>query len=144
MVQDQLEVMTSSGMEIMPAERADEIIHQSEAAKAKIFLVTGETECFQFIAKIDYQEDYQLVSNHVKVMNQKICRGEYIDFSKLLPKDHILSEEDKRLELLVKQGCTFCNPVSEMVMINGYNYWEPRFFCIYSTHESTSTDPWSL
>ena len=114
-----------------PEQRADEVIRQAESAKARIFPTTGESlDKFHSIVKID--QKYQLVGSHLDdALKEKIAWGEYIDFGKLLLKDHILAEEDERLELIIKQGKTFWSPVSESVAINGYNRWEQAFH-IYS------------
>ena len=73
-------------------------------------------------------QDYLLVSNHVdQVTQQKIIRGEYVDFGKLLPKDKVLMEEDGRMELIVRNGKTFWSLVSETVIINNFSKWEQAF-----------------
>ena len=91
-----------------------------ENAKARIFPNTGmvSTPC-TFTVKID--KDYLAVGAHIDYPTKdKIIRGEYIDFGKLLPQDRILAEEDSHLELIVKNGRTFRMPVSESVAINGF------------------------
>ena len=60
-------------------------------------------------------------------MQEKIRHGEYVDFSKLLPKDHITVEEDSRMELVVKNGQTYWTPMSEVVVINCFSRWEQAF-----------------
>ena len=89
-----------------------------EAAKVCIMPTNpGRDDNFEFIAKID--EDYLVVGGHVdQVTQNKIIRGEYMDFGKLLPRDKIVAEEDGRLELVVRNGKTFWMPVSETVAIN--------------------------
>ena len=85
-----------------------ELSGEDEMAKAKIFNSTGEQLSilqkpirFDSIAQMD--QDYLLVGNHVdKGTQTKIIQGEYVDFGKLLPKDKVLSEEDGRMELVVK------------------------------------------
>ena len=50
-------------------------------------------QSFQFIAEMD--QDYLTVGNHVDKMTQeKIQNNKYVDFSKLIPKDKLLMEED--------------------------------------------------
>ena len=116
-----------------PEEQARRAIRDAEGKKAKIFPTTGESvlpDNFNSIVKIDH--DYQLVGSHIhQTTREKIARGKYVDFGKLLPKDRILAEEDDCLELVIKQGRTFWSPVSESVTINGYNRWE-QAFRIYS------------
>ena len=118
--------------ELSPEERADQLICEVEMAKAKIFPLPGNDNLpnFQFITKID--QDYLMVGNHVdEVTRQKIVRGEYIDFGKLLSKDRILTEEDGRMELIMKNGRTYWSPISDAVTINGFARWE-QAFRIYS------------
>ena len=81
---------------------------------------------FEFIAKVD--QEYLVIGSHVDELTQsKIIQGEYIDFSKLIPRDKILAEEDSRLELVIKNGRTFWSPVSETVTINCFSRWEQAF-----------------
>ena len=117
-----------------PEDKAQQIVRDAEASKARIFNRPGEdliasdlggTTTFVNIAQID--QDYLLVGNHVEVTQSKIIRGEYIDFGKLLPKDKVLVEEDGRMELIMKNGKTFWSPVSESIAINSYIKWEQAF-----------------
>ena len=86
---------------------------------------------FEFVAKVD--QDYLVIGGHIDDVTQgKIIRGEYIDFSKLIPRDKIISEEDNRLKLVVKNGRTFWAPVSESVSIKSFSHWE-QAFRIFST-----------
>ena len=81
---------------------------------------------FEFVAKID--QDYLSVGSHVdQVTQEKIKRGEYVDFSKLLPKDKVVVEEDSRLELVIRNGQTYWSPVSESIYINSFSKWEQAF-----------------
>ena len=74
--------------------------------------VRGRVNDYQFIAQID--EDYLLIGGHLdETIQNKIVKGEYVDFGKLLPKDRILVEEDGRMEMVVKEGRTFWVPVAE-------------------------------
>ena len=57
----------------------------------------------------------------------KIQKGEYIDFSKLIPRDKVVVEEDSRLELVVRNGRTFWTPVTPGVTINNFQRWEQAF-----------------
>ena len=71
---DQLQVLSAK-------EKTDQIIKDAEAAKAKIFPPKGESmDNFEFVAEID--QDYLSVGSHVdQVTQEKIKRGEYVDFS---------------------------------------------------------------
>ena len=114
----------------MGRERTDQVIKDAEAAKAKIFPPKGKALCqmgiFEFVAKID--QDYLSLGSHVDQLTQeKIKKGEYVDFSKLLPKDRVLVEEDSRMELVIRNGQTFWTPVSEAIAINSFSKWEQAF-----------------
>ena len=87
---------------------------------------TGESTFCDIIAQAD--REYEVVGYHIDEITQnKIVKGEYVDFSKLLPRDHILNEEDGRMELIVHNGKTFWSPVAEPVTINGFSKWEQAF-----------------
>ena len=107
-------------------EKAAKFLANCEAKKAKMYTTnTGKNNC-DITARID--DDYQLVGAHLDDnMCQKIGRGEYVDFGKLLPKDRIVSEEDGRMELVIKNGKTFWMPVTESVNINNFSRWEQAF-----------------
>ena len=83
-------------------ERAEEVVHEAEAARARIFDIQGkkaditylndkfgkldETTNFMHLAMVD--ENYLLVAAHLEEgLQKRIIRGEYIDFGKLLPRD---------------------------------------------------------
>ena len=73
-------------------------------------------------------EDYLVVGAHIDELTKaKIVKGEYVDFSKLLPRDRIATEEDGRMELIIKNGKTYWTPVTETVSINGFSKWEKAF-----------------
>ena len=106
-----------------PKEKALRMVREAESTKARMFPPTGESpsaNSFELIAKVD--QNYEIVSNHIEQSVQdRIVNGEYIDFGKLLSKDHVLAEEDNHLELIVKNGKMFWAPVSKMVTINCFN-----------------------
>ena len=121
---DRSEVAPYSPAPPMGRERTDQVIKDATAAKAKIFPPKGKALCqtgnFKFVAKID--QDYLSVGSHVDQLTQeKIKKGKYIDFSKLLPKDRVLLEEDSRMELVIRNGQTFWTPVSESIAINSFS-----------------------
>ena len=75
--------------------RAEQMIRDSEASKARIHSVPGN----KVASEID--EEYILIGSHVdELTRQKIGNGEYVDFSKLIPKDKIQCEEDHRMEIV--------------------------------------------
>ena len=127
-----------------PSHKARKIVLEAEKGKAARIPKTGIAYTFNPLhvtAKID--EDYQVIGAHIyETTKVKIIHGEYVDFGKLLPKDRILSEEDNRLELVVKNGKTFWMPVSETVSINGFSKWE-QAFRIYSNIYMNQYPHWS-
>ena len=82
------------------------------------------------VSSID--EDYLVVGGHLdESMQAKIKIGEYVDFGKLLPRDKILSDNESRMELVIKNGKTYWSPVSDSIVINGFSRWE-QVFRIYT------------
>ena len=116
---------------LTPEEKAERLIREAENAKAKIFAPQGKgildkRQNFEFTAKID--EEYSIVGAHVNTATQqKIIKGDYVDFGKLLPRDKIAVEEDSRFELVMRNGRTFWSPVSDSVSINSFSKWEQAF-----------------
>ena len=120
-------------------ECTNQVIKDVEAAKTRIFPPAGKDN-FQFsrvnqkksnelTAHID--DDYLVIGSHIDEMIQlKIVKGEYIDFSKLIPCDKIVND-DTRLELVMKNGHTFWSPVADSITINSFAHWE-QAFRIYS------------
>ena len=116
-------------------ELADEMIKENERRKAHLYSVPGKgishslvTSPVSDVSQID--QDYQMLDSHIdESVKVKIQSMEYIDFSKLICKSRVLTEEDNRMEIVSKIGMTFLSPVSdrEMVQINGYNKWEQAF-----------------
>ena len=99
----QVTTMDQEPERMSPKETAEMKIREAEVAKARIFLPKGkgkiefEQPNFKFIAQMD--RDYLVVGSHVdEATQEKIQKGSYIDFSKLIPKDRILTEGDNRLE----------------------------------------------
>ena len=79
-------------------------------------------------------EEYLVIGGHVdSVLQQRIVEMDYIDFSRLLPKDKISKVEDHRYELVVRGGSTFFAPVSDRdaTTISNFSKWE-QAFRIYS------------
>ena len=143
---DKPQPSTSRWEESDPEEQAADLIRCSEQQKATTFPPTGEIikfstdrDRFAFVAHMD--QDYTVVGAHVDdSTQQKIANGQYVDFSKLLPKDKILAEEEgNHMELVIKQGKTYWMPVSETSTINNFNKWE-QAFRVYS-NIYTRTNP---
>ena len=128
-------------------ERVQDMVRQAEAAKAKLFTTPGKhilSNASQFLspsAVID--EGYFVVGAHLDdSMIEKIGKGEYVDFGKLLPKDKVLAEDDCRFEMILKNGRTFWCLVGNSVNINSYAKWEQAFrvfsniYCKANPHRS--------
>ena len=113
-----------------PEEISEEMIREAETHKAVLFPPKGNQfplsqNQFQFIAQID--QDYLVVGSHVdESMQDKIVKGQYIDFSKLIPRDKVLSNEEK-LELVIKNSKTYWSPVGDSITINSFARWEQVF-----------------
>ena len=84
----------------------------------------------QFFHSTMVDENFLLVAAHVdEVTQNKIKNGEYVNFSKLLPRDRVLAEEETRLQLIQKNGHTYWVPeaYSNTVPINSFARWEQAF-----------------
>ena len=111
-----------------PEERANQLVKEAEAAKARIRPTTGKHKLNT--AQID--ENYIVVGNHLDTLTtEKIERGEYVDFGKLVPKDRVMVQEDQRLEMVIRGGKTFYVPVSDSTEITSFSRWE-QAFTVYS------------
>ena len=79
--------------------------------------------------------NYLMVGNNLDVtLQEKIKRGEYVDFALLLTRDRSMHEHDHQMELINKGGQTFFVPVADHEvagMINNIHKWE-QAFRIYS------------
>ena len=108
-----------------PEEKVQGMIRQAENAKARIFSTPGNKNTAQDFelngnllspsAVID--EGYFVVGAHLDENTiNKIGKGEYVNFGKLLPKDKVTAEEDgNRLEMIVKNGKMFWVPAANIV-----------------------------
>ena len=101
----------------------------AENNKATLFPRTGNDVFNNFRTTAMMDEEYLVIGSHIDVtVQEKIINGEYIDFGKLIPKDRVVSsEEDNRLELVIRNGKTFWLPVTESVQINSFSKWEQAF-----------------
>ena len=120
-------------------EKARQMIRQAEAAKATMYEVSGENNLFsgnELFHSVLVDEDYSIIGNHLdESTKQKIIEGAYVDFVKLIPRERInVTEDQKRMEIVVRNGQTFFQPVAERenVSINSINKWE-QAFRVYST-----------
>ena len=90
-------------------EKAERMIREAEEAKTKLFALTGKINRsdYKFTAEID--EDYSVIGGHVDGnLQQKIIKGEYVDFGRLIPRDRLINEDESdRYELTMRNGKTF-------------------------------------
>ena len=110
--------------------RAEEMICQAEATKAKMYDVPGKSQEYLINAIAD--EGYSVVAAHLDdATKQRIENDEFVDFAKLIPKDRVIAMADSNLmEMLVnKEGRTFWSPISDRdkTAINSYQKWEVAF-----------------
>ena len=69
-----------------------------------------------------------VVGSHVDVsLVEKIQKGDYVDFGKLIPKDRVMAIEDSRMDVVIRNGRTFWVPVNDSTTINNFNKWEQAF-----------------
>ena len=118
---------------------ADDLIKEAERAKAKMYEVPGKkphkfiskTHAFIHSALVD--QNYLTVAAHVnKPLKEKIQNFEYVDFSKLLPRDKLAEEEDDRLVWINKGGYPVMVPAADRESqggggITSLNKWDQAF-----------------
>ena len=82
---------------LTPEEKAEHLIKEAEAAKARIFTTPGkDSDLNKQFHSVLVDEDYLLVASHVDSnMYNRIIQGDYVDFSKLIPRDKVLQEDDQ-------------------------------------------------
>ena len=126
-------------MDPTPEEYTNMMLRRAESGKTKSFpkpgMETNFIDCIpnnckekcRISAQMD--EDYLVVGGHVdETTKGKIIKGEYIDFSKLIPRDKVMIEEESRMELVVKDGKAYwAPPTGDAVSINNFNKWEQAF-----------------
>ena len=75
-------------------------------------------------------EEYAIVGAHIyENLKRKIISGDYVDFARLIPRDRVSMEADKRLEIVSRNGQTFFQPMvkREGVGINNIFRWDQAF-----------------
>ena len=115
-------------------EKTHQMVIQAENAKARLLHKTGgnlnllsDGNQIKFTSAM-MDKDYLVIGGHVDESTRaKIVKGEYIDFGKLLPRDRVLTDDESKLELVIKNGKTFWVPTSESVSINNFSRWEQAF-----------------
>ena len=101
--------------ELMPEKKSEKMIKDAEEAKIRILQAPGKAQIlspnFDQTDKADrlyssiIDEEYMVLTNHVdKLTQERIQNGEYVDLSKLIPKDKVLVEDDNRMQLVIRNG----------------------------------------
>ena len=135
-----------TGRDPTPEDRAQEVVRQAELAKGKNFPTPGETDpsnlvhfqndqqqynvdvCNSYVHSAMVDEHYQLVGSHVDpTVREKISKGDYVDFGKLIPRDRLQSEEEDAYRLIFKGGQQFWAPATNRTIINSFSRWEQAF-----------------
>ena len=134
--------MTASNKEVRNTghEQADEIIHEAEASKARILATQGNchrrlsllnryngNSAMQHSSLVD--ENYMSIGGNIDVtLRDKIVRGDYVDFSRLLPRVKQACDEN-RLELINRGGQTYFVLANrdQNGTINNFHKWEQAF-----------------
>ena len=74
--------------------------------------------------------NYIIMGGHLdQAIQDKIKKGEYVDFARLLPRDRVV-QDDHRMELINKGGQTYFVPVIDRDsagVINSFTKWEQAF-----------------
>ena len=131
-------------------DRAMQAIRDAETSKARIYDVAGN-DCVhdiqdksrqgeshrewdelksKFAHSLLVDESYLMVASHVdQGMRQRIERGEFVDFARLLPRNKVRYVEDNRLVPVQKGVMSYCEPLAdkEMGTIASYGKWEQAF-----------------
>ena len=126
-------------------ERANRVIREAEAAKARLYELPGEKSVNEFRRRshpleVDFtrqfvhstmvDEGYSVVAAHLdEGLCAKIVNHDYVDFAKLLTKDKVF-EEERGIELIpmIKGGKTiFAPPLDRENSITSFNKWEQAF-----------------
>ena len=102
----------------MARRKADEMIRVAELNKAKIMKAPGKMLVnpelgFEHTNHLLCDESFFHYAAHVdKGLRDKIKKGEFIELEKLLQKNKCKGEDNK-IELLAKNGSTYCLPVGD-------------------------------
>ena len=98
--------------------RVNEYVHEAEASRAQVAERTGNDLDFvtpnQFMKMAVMDEDYLIVAAHVdENMERRIRNVDYIDFSRLLPRDRVQMQLENRVELINQNGHLTCAPLKD-------------------------------
>ena len=126
-----------------PEEIADNTIREVEQAKGRVFDVPGERNnqlvnvnqplmaglLQNYVHSMFVDKNYCLVAAHIDATTKaKIVEGQYVDFSKLVSKDRVWTEEDHRVQLIMKGGSTYFVPANNgSTSITSIHRWDQAF-----------------
>ena len=131
--------------QITPDQRADQMIKEAEAVKARILDAPGrgyqfndqmygnETEQIDFrnnfVHSVMVDESFLLVASHLDQNTyDKIVKGEYVDFARLIPKDKVLMEEENKMQMVNRDGQMYFVPANgDKLAISSFSKWEQAF-----------------
>ena len=112
-------------------ERAEQMVKEAESAKARMFGIPGNNNMVAIKQATIFDDDYMSIGTHLDgSIEKKIVNNEYIDFSKLLPRDRIVGEEDHRMEIVNRGRMSYFVPVSDREgngTITSFSKWEQAF-----------------
>ena len=128
-----------------PEEKANNLIRNAEQSRVRIHQIQGNDQHIrnnyempqyeldlsnEFVHSAMVDENYHLVRSHIdSITQEKIIQGDYVDFAKLVPRDRVLTADDHRYEMIVKEGKTYWVPANdkEVTVISSYSRWEQAF-----------------
>ena len=119
-------------------ERADYVVREAEASKARMLQVPGNENSPNLGINENMSTgmgdlQHHVVANYIEdSLRMRIENGEYVDFARLLPRNRVLLEEDTRMELVNKNGHTYFVPASshgsaDSAVISSFSRWEQAF-----------------
>ena len=136
-------LIKSTNLETDARDKVIEMVKQAEASQAWIAATSGRDEVdllsnMQQNA-LNVDDNYVVIGVHIEMgIQDKIKKGQYIDFAKLLPRERNFDEN--RLELVNKGGQTYFVPAGDRdhgSSMNSFHKWEQAlrvFSNIYLRH----------
>ena len=115
-----------------PSDRADQMVREADANKARLSATPGETnsDFNRYLHSAFMDKEYLVIGSHKdESLCMKIVNHEYVDFARFLPRDHVSQEEDQRMELVNRNGMTYWAPMvdKELGSITSFAKWEVAF-----------------
>ena len=116
--------------------KAHDAIRRAEAGQANIYSMPGNVESNNKLSckATDVDDNYIMIGARSSVdaaIQEKIKLGQYVDFSRLLPRDRVTHSIDEgRMELIHKDGQTYFIPATDRgnsCEINNFYRWEQAF-----------------